>query len=91
MLTFFIDCHGLPDESAFWNAYLDATDPRGAIDFGCNLDAFADALDGGPGWPGECQLRLINSQSLKLMNEGKLLAGLKDIAAKSKSVRISLE
>ncbi|MNJ70314.1 Barstar (barnase inhibitor) [compost metagenome] len=56
-----IDCAQLKDEGTFWQAYLAATEPEDAGYFGCNLDAFWDALNEGPGWPGECQLMFIDT------------------------------
>ena len=86
-----IPCRGLRSEAAFWNAYLDAVKPDGAGRFGRNLDAFRDALlGGGPGWPGECELRLVDSTALSALREGTFLERLEQIAGESESVRLIL-
>jgi RNAse (barnase) inhibitor barstar len=91
MSTITIDCSEINSESAFWQRYLIATKPEGAQHFGCNLDAFRDALGGGPGWPGEICIRLTNSEHLKSWREGLFYKGLEAIAQKSKQVAVLLE
>ena len=91
MRTYTVDCAQLKDESAFWQAYLTATEPEGADCFGCNLDAFWDALNGGPGWPGECQLNFVNTTNLKTLKEGYFYQALKEIARDSEFVEVHLE
>lgn len=85
-----IDCLGVNSEAEFWKAYLSASQPEGAGYFGCNLDAFWDALHGGPGWPGECVLRFTNAAEVEPLRDGDFLRALHDIANESKEVRIEL-
>ena len=91
MRSYTIDCALLKDEGAFWQAYLAATEPEGAGYFGRNLNAFWDALNGGPGWPGECQLMFINTASLKALHEGRFYQALEKIARDSEFVDVCLE
>lgn len=85
-----IDCLGINSEAEFWKVYLSASQPEGARYFGCNLDAFWDALHGGPGWPGECVLRFKNAAAVEPLRDGDFLQALRDIANDSKEVRIEL-
>ena len=91
MSTITIDCGQITSEESFWKSYLIATEPEGAQYFGRNLHAFWDALNGGPGWPGEIQLRLTNTQHLRSWQEGRFYQRLKIIAAESKNVSVFLE
>ena len=90
-----VDCANLESEAAFWHAYLEATKPEGAGYFGRNLDAFWDALNGGPGWPGECEIKFTNTNRLRSFRNGAFYEALaeiaRDIARESKSVRIHFE
>jgi ribonuclease inhibitor len=61
-----IDCRGVADEAGFWQRYVDAARPEGARFFGRNLDAFRDALQGGPGWPDASALHFIHTRMLAL-------------------------
>lgn len=81
MKRFEVDCSNVQSPAQFWDAYLAATRPEGAAEFGCNLDAFSDALSGGPGYPGECELCLVNSSNLGGMGNGEFLLALQEIAA----------
>jgi len=85
-----IDCTGITSEPDFWRTYLHAAKPSGGHLFGCNLDAFRDAVTGGPGWPGECQLSFVNTESLRGINDGRLYQGIKSIAAISSAVSIRI-
>jgi len=85
-----IDCLGVNSEAEFWQAYISASQPEGAGHFGCNLDAFWDALHGGPGWPGECMLRFTNTAAVASFRDGNFLKALRGIASESKQVRIEL-
>lgn len=92
MSEFIIDCRDVKCEDDFWKAYLVEVNPGGAQQFGRNLHAFWDAVSaGGPGWPGECTLRFINTEALALSDKAGFLLGLSRIAAESKSVVIRLE
>ncbi|MFC3652841.1 hypothetical protein ACFONN_14885 [Dyella humi] len=87
-----VKCAGLASEASFWQAYLDAAKPEGAANFGRNLDAFRDAiLGGGPGWPGECVLRLVNFDQLRAIDGGRLCIDLEWLAAESRHVTIRFE
>ena len=81
MKRFEVDCSNVKSPAQFWDAYLAVTQPEGAALFGRNLDAFNDALYGGPGYPGECELCLVNSSNLGGMGDGKFLRALQDISA----------
>ncbi len=59
-----IDCRGIEDCAEFWRRYIDAAQPAEG-GFGRNLDAFRDALAGGPGWPGDCEVILENTAALQ--------------------------
>jgi hypothetical protein len=64
----------------------------GAANFGCNFDAFRDAiLGGGPGWPGPCVLRLTNFDQLRVIDGGRLCVALETLAAESRHVTIRFE
>jgi RNAse (barnase) inhibitor barstar len=91
MSTYTIDCSQLQDEGAFWHAYLAATNPEGTGHFGRNLDAFWDALHGGPGWPGECTLHFINTATIKRFRDGRFYDTLQDIARDSRTVEVKLD
>ena len=81
MKRFVIDCSTVRTAEEFWQAYLDVVEPQGAELFGRNLDAFNDALAGGPGFPGECELSLVNSAVLGGVGNGTLLRALREIAS----------
>ena len=91
MRSYTIDCSQLKDERAFWQAYLATTEPESSGYFGRNLDAFWDALNGGPGWPGECQLKFINTASIKALREGLFYQALQKIARDSVLIKVHLE
>jgi RNAse (barnase) inhibitor barstar len=91
MHAFTIDCAAIRDEASFWQAYVSEVRPESASRFGRNLDAFWDAVSGGgPGWPGECELRFTNSSHLGAINGGVFLAALARIARDSEFVRVVL-
>lgn len=92
MPTYVVECRGVASEAEFWSRYVEAVRPGGARWFGRNLDAFWDAVDkGGPGWPGGCSLRFLDTHELRGLGDGLLLRGLRDIARDATAVRISLE
>ena len=87
-----IECAGIANEASFWQAYLDAAKPEGAVSFGCNLDAFRDSiLGGGPGWPGERAIRLVNFDQMRAIDEGRFCAALEQLAEESRHVTIWFE
>jgi ribonuclease inhibitor len=88
-----IDCARVTDARDVWELYIAAASPEGAHYFGRNLNAFGDAVSaGGPGWPGDdCELRFINTASLKQLENGRFYAALQEIAAESKWVPIYVE
>lgn len=91
MDTFTIDCATVESEADFWRTYVNEVQPEGAGYFGQNLNAFWDAVSGGgPGWPGECELRFTNTNHLVKINDGGFLRALSDIARDSKLVRVVL-
>jgi RNAse (barnase) inhibitor barstar len=92
MSTIVVDCAAVHSEGDLWAAYLDAAKPEGAELFGRNLDAFWDAVSaGGPGWPGECELRFVNTHTLAPLRGGGFLAARKQIAADSTFVPMVFE
>jgi len=92
MREFIIDCSGFNDEADFWQAYLSTTEPEGAEHFGCNFDALWDAMSaGGPGWPGECMLRFVNTDVLRRWRGGNFYRALQKIALESRAILIRLD
>ncbi|MBL8545271.1 MAG: barstar family protein [Hyphomonadaceae bacterium] len=89
MRTIEIDCASVRTEAEFWQRYLDIVRPQGADIFGRNLDAFDDALAGGPGCPGEIQLRFIHTSHLKRLRAGAFLESLKEIISDYPSISLS--
>ncbi|NIJ64611.1 ribonuclease inhibitor [Sphingomonas leidyi] len=92
MRTIHIDCTGVTSPGAFWQRYLDAAAPEQADLFGCNLDAFWDAMEaGGPGWPGGARLVFTHSEALrplKCRDGMSFLDALRRIATESTATRI---
>ncbi|MBA5639501.1 barstar family protein [Duganella sp. LX20W] len=86
-----IDCDGVSSEADFWERYVVVAEPEGAGYFGQNLDAFWDGLNGGPGWPGECELHFVNTHTLSTFRGGRFLAALKEIARDSQFVRVLID
>lgn len=84
MKTVVVDCHGVNDRAAFWQRYVAEVKPQGAAHFGRNLDAFWDALHGGPGMPEQDEVRFANSAELARIDGGKLLEALRRIARESR-------
>lgn len=65
MRQVYIDCSDVISTEEFWQRYVDVVEPRDSADFGRNLDAFWDAIEGfGPGWPGEVELVFMHSAHL---------------------------
>ncbi len=91
MRSIVIDCSAIESEVDFWSAYVHASEPEGAGYFGRNLDAFWDGLNGGPGWPGKCQLRFVGTSSLQGFRGGLFLEALRGIAERSTVVKVILE
>lgn len=88
-----IDCSGIGSTEEFWQRYIDAAKPEDAADFGRNLDAFWDAIEGGgPGWPGDVSLIFMHSDQLRdlrtLNNNASFLEALKTIADETTAVTI---
>lgn len=92
MREFIIDCSEFNHEADFWTAYLSTTRPEGAQLLGRNFDAFWDALSaGGPGWPGECVLRFVNTDVLRHLQDGKFYLTLQEIALGSRTIAIHMD
>jgi hypothetical protein len=84
-----VNCAGITSSAEFWRCYLDAAKPDGAQHFGCNLDAFWDALEaGGPGWPSGRDVILRDADALESIDRGALLAGLVRMASELRSSRL---
>jgi ribonuclease inhibitor len=87
-----VDCAPVQTEADFWRVYVATVKPEGARYFGRNLDAFRDAiLGGGPGWPGECVLRFVNTAQLKTFGDGRFHTVLVEIAQSSRFVQVVVE
>ena len=71
------------DEEDFWEAYVSVTNPAGSEAFGRNLDAFWDALHGGPGYPGENTVYFVNTSNVKAFRGGSFYTALREIAKES--------
>jgi ribonuclease inhibitor len=81
MKKYILDCSSVKSDGDFWDSYCDVVQPEGEGYFGRNLDAFWDAVSaGGPGWPGECQIHLVNVDAFARRNS-RLYNGLKRIAS----------
>ena len=93
MKKYILDCLSLKSDGDFWDLYCEVAQPEGEGYFGRNLDAFWDAVSaGGPGWPGDCQIELVNVDRFARRSP-RLYSGLKRIAADlgtSGSVRLIL-
>lgn len=85
-----LDCKGVSSENEFWDLYIAQIRPDGGSFFGRNLDAFWDALTGGPGWPGDEEIVIKNSASLAPLNDGQFLIALRDIARDCATVTVTL-
>jgi len=94
MRTITIDCAGVRTPDELWQRYLDAAQPDEAQLFGCNLDAFWDAIEAaGPGWPGNVDLVFVHSdalENLRTANGGSFRAALEKIAVEATRLRIRL-
>ncbi|WP_338846153.1 hypothetical protein V8J88_20645 [Massilia sp. W12] len=89
MSTIIIDCRDVSSEAGFWQLYLLTVRPEGAQFFGRNKSAFRDAIcGGGPGWPGEVDLRFIHTASLAAIDQGNLLRFLQEMQDLTPRVRI---
>ena len=92
MKTIKLDCQVVLTEGDFWDLYLAATQPQGAGIFGRSMQALESALDAGEaGWPGECELKLVNTARLKSLRGGVFYEQLRRIAGTTRSIRMSLE
>jgi RNAse (barnase) inhibitor barstar len=91
MNTVTVDCEGIENERQFWERYLKLVQPEGAGHFGCNLDAFHDALAGGPGWPGEQVVTFVNTAGLRHLRQGSFLSALVEIASQSRFSNVTFE
>lgn len=80
MKKYILDCSSVLSEGDFWELYCEVTHPEGEGYFGRNLAAFWDAVSaGGPGWPGDCQIELVNIDGFARRNSC-LYNGIKRIA-----------
>ena len=90
MRTIIIDCRDVTAETEFWERYLRATGAKGAAHFGRNLNAFSDALYGGPGWPGECEVRFSNTHAMSFADAGQFIEALRALASRSAHVKVTV-
>ncbi|WP_157778813.1 barstar family protein [Massilia violaceinigra] len=80
MKKYILDCAAVKTEGDFWDLYCKVVGPEGEEYFGRNLSAFWDAVSaGGPGWPGKCEIELINVRALTV-ELPLLFTGLRRIA-----------
>lgn len=91
MKKIILDCSNVTTEADFWNLYLTSAQPEYSDLFGRNLDAFWDALHGGPGYPGECAIKITNTQSLLALRNGQFYAALRDIASDCQPISVAVE
>ncbi|MFZ6814593.1 barstar family protein [Undibacterium sp. Rencai35W] len=91
MQIYTIDCKDVLSEVDFWQIYLQTVEPEGTHYFGKNLHALWDGVNGGPGWPGLCELHFINTQSLRTLNDCLFYEQLCKLAKKSKTIQIFIE
>ncbi len=92
MKTIKLDCQVVLTEGDFWDLYLAAAQPQGAGVFGRSMKALQSALaDGEAGWPGECELKFVNTDRLKNLRGGAFYEQLRRIAGTTGRVRMELE
>ena len=78
--VYVLDCTTVKSMQEFWELYLRVVSPEGEQYFGCNPDAFRDAvLGGGPGWPGACTLEIRNIKNLENNGLGSFVQILRNI------------
>lgn len=88
--SYVLDCSNIYSEDGFWSLYLETVKPEGSEYFGRNLPAFRDAITaGGPGWPGVCQIELINVENIQTFPGGKFYLELQTMALKLKRDNLS--
>lgn len=88
MTIFVIDCSKIKTESEFWTAYINNVEVSSQDDFGRNLDALWDALQGNaPGSPIQtpCTIRIKNTDTIKKLRDGYFYDHLRQIAHDLKS------
>ena len=80
--TYQIDCSRIHSETEFWQAYLETTNPNDSSLFAGNIEAFEAALkwEKAPGYPGQCEIRLVNSSHLKTLADPYLFERLEALA-----------
>ena len=92
MKTIKLDCQVVLTEGDFWDLYLAATQPLGAGVFGRSVKALHAALEQGEaGWPGECELKVVNTKRLKTLRGGSFYEQLSKVAGSAQRVRLDLE
>ena len=92
MKTLRLDCQVVLTEGDFWDLYLAVTEPRGAGIFGRSMKAFRAALaDGEAGWPGECEIQVVNTNRLKSLRGGTFYQQLRGLADSAQGVRLEIE
>jgi hypothetical protein len=89
MRTIEVDCASVRSEREFWQRYIDVVRPQGADIFGRNLDAFDDALAGGPGCPGDISVHFTHTAHLRSLRNGAFLAALREIASEHSNVLLT--
>ncbi|MDX2006044.1 MAG: hypothetical protein SFU83_12260 [Meiothermus sp.] len=64
---YLLDCRQVQTEAEFWQLYLDVTYPNLAEKFERTLEAFEQAITGEklPGYPGQCDIRIVNTAHLR--------------------------
>lgn len=64
---YLLDCRQVQTEAEFWQLYIDVTFPNLAEKFERTLEAFELAITGEklPGYPGQCDIRIVNAAHLQ--------------------------
>ena len=64
--VYVLECSQVTTPDQFWQLYLARVPTVDGQSFGRNLDAFWDAIAGGPGWPGgPCHIEIRNTEKLQ--------------------------
>jgi hypothetical protein len=91
MAEYAINGAGIDSLADFWREYLNVVQPGGAACFGRSLSAFNDALWGGPGWPGDEFVLIVENSSSAIANIGMaFFEQLNQICDESKRAKLIL-
>ncbi|MBO6935286.1 MAG: barstar family protein [Deltaproteobacteria bacterium] len=83
--VYVLECSQVATQKEFWQLYLARVPTVNAEFFGRNLDAFRDAIAGGPGRPGRpCFIEVLNTEKLQAKSPA-FLEALREIGRDAKS------